>query len=43
LVHEYVKSQVRNEEITEEVFNEVISLLEDKYGILFDVDKKVEI
>lgn len=43
LVYQIVKSQVKNEEIIDEVYNATISLLEDKYGILFDVDKKVDL
>lgn len=43
LVYQYVKAQVKNEEIIEEVYEKTLSLLEDKYGILFDVDKVVNL
>lgn len=43
LVYEIVKSQVNDEELIDDVYRATISLLEDKYGILFDVDKKVDI
>lgn len=43
LVYEAVKSMVKNDDIIDEVYRATITLLEDKYGILFDVDKKVDI
>jgi len=43
LVYEIVKSQIDNEDLIDDVYRATISLLEDKYGILFDVDKKVDI
>ena len=43
LVYEIVKSQVNDEELIDDVYRATISLLEDKYGILFDVDKRVDI
>ena len=33
----------KGERIIDDVYRATISLLEDKYGILFDVDPKVEI
>ena len=42
-VYQAVKSYVKNESIIDEVYRATISLLEDKYGILFDVDKKIKI
>jgi hypothetical protein len=43
LVYELVKMQVKDKSIIDEVYNATISLLEDKYGILFDLDKNVDI
>lgn len=43
LVYQTVKSYVKNEELIDDVYRSTINLLEDKYGILFDVDKKVNI
>ncbi len=42
-VYEAVKSRVKDDELIDEVYRATIHLLEDKYGILFDVDKKVDI
>lgn len=42
-VYEAVKSRVRDDKLIDEVYRATIHLLEDKYGILFDVDKKVDI
>lgn len=42
LVYEVVKLEVKNEELIDDVVRKTISLLEDKYGILFDVDKNIE-
>ena len=42
-VYQAVKSYVKDESIIDEVFRATINLLEYKYGILFDVDKKVKI
>ncbi len=43
LVFQAVKSCVKNEDLIDEIYRATIQLLEDKYGILFDVDKKVDI
>ena len=43
LVYELVKMQVKDKSIIDEVYNATISLLEDKYGILFDLGKNVDI
>ncbi len=43
LVYQAVKSYIKNEDLIDEVYRATIHLLEDKYGILFDVDKKVDI
>lgn len=43
LVYQTVKSYVKNDDLIEEVYRATIHLLEDKYGIPFDVDKKVDI
>jgi hypothetical protein len=43
LVYQIVKTQVNDSDLIDEVYRATISLLEDKYGILFDVDKKVDI
>lgn len=43
LVYQAVKSYVKNDDLIDEVYRATIHLLEDKYGILFDVDKKVDI
>ena len=43
LVYELVKMQVKDKSIIDEVYNATISLLEDKYGILFDLDKNIDI
>lgn len=43
MVYQYVKEIVKDEEIIDDVYRATISLLEDKYGILFDIDKKVDI
>ncbi len=43
LVYEIVKSQVTDEELIDDVYRATMSLLEDKYGILFDLDKKIDI
>lgn len=43
LVYQMVKELVKNEKIVDDVYRETISLLEDKYGILFDLDKQVNI
>ncbi len=42
-IYETVKSYINNEELIDDVYRSTINLLEDKYGILFDVDKKVNI
>ena len=42
-VYEAVKSRVKDDELIDEVYRATIHLLEDKYGILFDVDKIVDI
>ena len=42
-IDESVKSRVKDDELIDEVYRATIHLLEDKYGILFDVDKKVDI
>lgn len=42
-VYQIVKSSIKNEELIDDVCRATINLLEDKYGILFDVDKKVNI
>lgn len=42
-VYEAVKSRVKDDELIDEVYRATIHLLEDKYGILFDVDKKVDV
>ena len=42
-VYQVVKSYVKDEKLIDDVYRATISLLEDKYGILFDVDPKVEI
>lgn len=43
LVYQTVKSMVENEDIIDDVYRATINLLEDKYGILFDVDRQVNI
>lgn len=43
LVYEVVKSEIKDKDLIDDVYRSTISLLEDKYGILFDVDKKVNI
>lgn len=42
-VYQAVKSFVKNEDLIDDIYRVTIHLLEDKYGILFDVDKKVDI
>lgn len=42
-VYQTVKSYVKDEKMIDDVCRATINLLEDKYGILFDVDKKVNI
>lgn len=42
-VYRAVKSYVKDDNIIDEVYRATINLLEDKYGILFDVDKKIKI
>ena len=43
LVYESVKSCVKDDNLIDDVYRATIHLLEDKYGILFDLDKKVDI
>lgn len=43
MVYQLVKNEVSDEDIIEEVYNATILLLEDKYGILFDIDMKVDL
>lgn len=43
LVYQAVKSFVKDDDLIDDVYRATIHLLEDKYGILFDVDKKVDI
>ena len=43
LVYECTKEVVDDKNILDEVYNSAISILENKYGVLFDVDKKIEI
>ena len=43
LVYEAVKSCVKDDNLVDDVYRATIHLLEDKYGILFDLDKKVDI
>lgn len=43
LVYECVKDQVDDKSLLDDVYHKAISLLENKYGILFDVDKNIEI
>lgn len=43
LVYQVVKSQIKDDELIDDVYRATISLLEDKYGILFDLEKKVDI
>ncbi len=43
LVYEAVKSCVKDDNLIDDVYRATIHLLEDKYGILFDLDKKVDI
>lgn len=43
LVYECVKDQVDDKSLIDDVYHKSINLLEDKYGILFDVDKNIEI
>lgn len=43
LVYEAVKSYVKDDNLIDDVYRATIHLLEDKYGILFDLDKKVDI
>ena len=42
LVYQCTK-EVDDKNILDEVYNSAISILENKYGVLFDVDKKIEI
>lgn len=42
LVYEVVKLEVKNEKLIDDVVRATISLLEDKYGILFDFNKNIE-
>ena len=41
LVYQMVKEQVKDKSLIDDVYRSTITLLEDKYGILFDVDKNV--
>lgn len=41
LVYECIKEEVDDTHIMDEVFTKTIHLLEDKYGVLFDVDKDI--
>lgn len=43
LVYQCTKEVVDDKNILDEVYNSAISILENKYGVLFDVDKKIEI
>lgn len=43
LVYQCTKEVVDDKNILDEVYNSTISILENKYGVLFDVDKKIEI
>ena len=43
LVYEAVKSCVKDDNLIDDVYRATIHLLEDKYGILFDLDQKVDI
>ena len=43
LVYQCTKEVVDDKNILDEVYNYAISILENKYGVLFDVDKKIEI
>ena len=42
-MYECTKEVVDDKNILDEVYNSAISILENKYGVLFDVDKKIEI
>ena len=43
LVYEYINMMLDDKNLYEDVYKKVISILENEYGILFDVDKNVEI
>lgn len=43
LVYEYINMMLDDRNLYEDVYKKVISILENEYGILFDVDKNVEI
>lgn len=43
LVYQLVKQKVKQPELIDDVCRATLNLLEDKYGILFDVDKKIEV
>lgn len=43
LVYECMKEKIDDTRIMDEVFTKAIHLLEDKYGVLFDVDKSIYI
>lgn len=43
LVYSIVKDYSHHKEYIDEIFRATMSLLEDKYGLLFDVDKEVNI
>ena len=43
LVYEYINMMLDDKNLYEDVYKKVISILENEYGILFDVDKNIEI
>ena len=43
LIYQMIKDQIKDKNLIDDVLRHTISILEDKYGILFDLDKKVEI
>lgn len=43
LVYEYINMMLDDKNLYEDVYKKVISILENEYGVLFDVDKNVEI
>ena len=43
LIYQMIKDQIKDKNLIDDVLRHTISILEDKYGILFDLDKKIEI